>query len=56
MLVKFRDKQFDISITQVYAPTTEANCDAMDSFYWGVDQGNFRGVNAKRLILLVHMV
>ena len=46
MLVKFRGKQFDIFTIQVHAPTTEADFDEMDSFYWGVDKGDFGGVTA----------
>ena len=37
MLVKFRGKPFDISVIQVYAPTTDADSDEIDSFYEKVD-------------------
>ena len=37
ILVKFRGKPFDISVIQVYAPTTDADSDEVDSFYEKVD-------------------
>ena len=37
ILVKFRGKPFDISVTQVYTPTIDADSDEKESFYEEVD-------------------
>ena len=42
ILMKFRGKPFDISVIQVYAPTTDKDSDEIDSFHEKVDAANHK--------------